>query len=298
MTTLKIEIEELIKEIYHEGDVATIFSLLDKYQLRGILSNTLKTVVEEIRLVKIKPAAERQAIIVSLASTFLSSINNKLSLVENTNEKKLLEVLISDIAFEMLKQMLVHYSGNKAALLNSIDESLVTACEINGFDSFSLYQMFPIRKLSAIASTIENDSKPQRANSTKTIFYDWLGEPYNLDDSSNTLKDHSIIEGVKPFKGLFKPPPSNFQVRFNASLFDEVIVLFDTLNDKGIIQTRGRSGHFSPLKRYAVDFENNFLIQGAPKSIKYAIKKNKQKWKTLNDKVSKWISDFEPEKFT
>lgn len=284
-----MELKNIFEKIYPDQDISQITSLIEKYKLASILNNLLehvKSAVEEMQTKEISTTT-----ITAIATSLLAGVNNKLYIINNSDEKKDLELLISDIANELLCQLLQKYKRNKTQLLFEITESLKTTCEINGYNTDALLQIFPLDKITKWASNIESNSLEDIFTSPP-IYYFWLASPHNLDELCYTLKDKKVIESIKNFKLLFKAPTNRIKVKFNASHKETIIVLFDILYDKQLISTKGRKGHFLPLKVYGVDFDNNILFQNDPKTIKYTVKKNKSKWLGINEKIEKWIIGF------
>ena len=169
-----------------------------------------------------------------------------------------------------------------------------SACDYHGYDYTGLNRVFPIEDLVKFAKDTLNSSEENNLVVNPPVFwYDWNGVDYDLDTLSRDLKSQNIISGTKNFKELFKYHKGEMQVRFNRNNIDFIIVLFDSLYQKGLIIPKGiNSGKFHPLKLYAVDFDEKPLLEKEPKAIKYRIVKNKANYSALSSKVEKWTKSY------
>lgn len=283
-----MELKTILLDIYPEGDATITYEILMRYNLLPILN---------VAIVNVKKFNEEHdhrnnnltfSNIGTIASAFLSGINSKLSSVLAADEKKNLELIISDIAFVLIKSILDNYEGDRTLVLSSIYDSLRTTCEFHNYDFEALHQAVPLRR----CIEVQPGKTIKTVNSAARVYYRWNSNMYNLHTLSRDLKSRDVIKRTREFHKLFESPTADFTVSFNKNYHNELIVLFDTLFDKNHILPVGRKGHFVPLQTYAVDFENNSLITKPPKTIKYTLKKNSTKWHELTEKVEKWLTGF------
>lgn len=282
-----LQLRDIISNIYPAQDTIDTIELLEKYGLESILDKIILKVQSEVILLQ-GQKNRGQTSISLLSGTILSGINGKLALITDELEKRSMELLLSDISHELLLKIIHDYKGDKKKLLAAISEGLKSSCEINGYDMDALLLVFPLHKFTSLASILESNIQ-RVVYSQKPIYYIWNGLPHALDELSRNLRDKKIIESTKGFKTLFELPEDNLKVKFDSNHKETIIVLFDVLHDRKLISIRGNKGHFMPIKLYAVDFDNNFLIENEPKTAKYTIKKNRAKWLLLKGSVEKWI---------
>ena len=139
---MDLQLHSIISMIYLARDISKINVLLEKYKLDLLLKNVVEKVQSEIKHLQTKSGENRQSSILSISVSFLASVNNKLAVITIADEKRDLELLISDISNELLSQLLKDYRGNKTELLNEIIENLKTICELNGYDYDALLLIF------------------------------------------------------------------------------------------------------------------------------------------------------------
>lgn len=284
-----MKLEKLLSHIYPVDDAKQAYDLVHGYELSAILQIAID---KTDYFIGIGEKEEENRIVTNiggLASSFLSGINSKLVHVTTADEKRKIELIVSDVAFELIKNILDNFSGDGRLLLNAIHESVRMTCDFNGYDFNIIEQLIPFAKYIAMQPSSDN-----RMSSSPLVhvYYKWNSNKYNLNSLSETLKSKKIIKRVRDFHMLFESPRERFTICFNSAYHDELIVLFDMLYAKEHISPVGTKGHFVPLKSYAVDLGNQSLIKKQPKTIKYTLKKNKRKWSELNSEVGKWIASF------
>jgi|GEM_PF-2759335 len=287
--------EELLSQIYPPKDCIPTKHLLEKYNLSKVILIAVNKVYEACN--QPSSAATNNNLIFqfsSISSSFLTSINSKISLITNLEEKRQVELIVSDIAFELLKGILDKFSGDNILLLKAISDALQTACEFNGYNFSGMLERFPLQKY----IDVQPKNKVAIVYPVKPVYYKWHSLPVNLDELAVILKSKNAIRSVKEFYKLFEYPKEKVLVSFNREFHDEIFVLFDVLFAKGFVSTVGGKGHFLPIKLYGVDFENNPLINSEPKTIKYTLKKNAKKWLELNTQIDKWLLNFKSQKLS
>lgn len=275
--------EEILNEIYADKEKAIV--LFQKYDLESVIKKAIDLVKSKTSIDSPKPVR-----IGGLPAIMLHGVNSRLKDIFDENEKREVEILVSDIAFFLLNHLLQKAKGNRAELLNEVKESLKDACATYNYKYEQLMLLFNLDKFTKIVSTIE-DSPSIQQTSRNQIHYEWLCKNYDLDELARELKSENIIKSVKEFKSLFdvQPQPS---VHFNAQKLDYVIVLFDLLKERKFISVKGNRGHLHPIKIHGVDFDNKVLIKNNPKSINYSIKKNPERWSKIRGICGRWIEGF------
>lgn len=284
-----MKLSDLLKNIYPDDDARFTHSLLEHHDLILVLQIALDRICHFNNSQGDLQENQITNNIGALASSFLTGVNSKLSLVPVSDEKAKIELIISDVAFELIKSVLDNYRGDRRLLLSAINYSLQTTCEFNGYDFNALSHIMPLKKYIELQP---DRSQLKIIYKGDCIYYKWNSGAYNLSDLCSELKARNVIKSTKEFYKLFESPKEDFIISFNREYHDELIVLFDILYHKKHILPVGNKGHFLPLQRYAVDFENKSLLKKEAKTLKYTLKKNKVKWQELNEKVYKWIAGF------
>lgn len=281
-----------------------VLSLLKDYRLDRFISSFYEKVLS---LHKDDFTSDKK-VLSSLSSSLLTRINSVLETIENEDEKDDLEFIFSEIANEFIFHIIQIDGIAKDEVLTEIRDSLAAACEANWWNKEALFRRTKIELMHALtakASSPLTISKKQ--NSQNMIcYYTWLkreGKSYSLDDFSYDLKglkdvdgvnEDKLIKSVTEFKRLFSTHDGNIRVKMNGEQLEFIIILFDQLDENNFISVNGTKGHFHPLKKYCIDFEEKELIKTTPKRIKERIKRNPIKHKFLLDKVHKLLGLVEP----
>jgi len=248
-------------------NVDELHLLLTKYNLE----ETINTAIESIDC---KMTDNQIQELPKLSGIILNEINSVISNIENIGEKKKIEYLLSDIFQDYINIILTQKKSEN--IITEIIENLRIACEYRGYDYNILTNVLGLEKITILKSKTR----------TKKKYYEWLKTEGELDEISRDLYDKKIIFSVKEFKKLFKPTSDSFYVKFNSKFKDEVIVLFHIFKEEKLIMPKGTSGHFSPLVQYAVDNENNFLINKAINKEHERIKKNSVRHSEIRQKLT------------
>lgn len=258
----------------------TLFSFLENYQnsddLHALLIkyNLDEIITKAIESINGKLNGNEFNELPKISGMILNDINGIISNINNRNEKKQIEYLLSDIFQDYIKNISIQ--DNSDTVINDIIENLKIACEYRGYDYNILTQILGLEKTKVL--------KPKSI--TKKTYYEWLGKETELDEITRDLADKKIIYSIKEFKKLFKPITDSFYVKFNKKYKDEIIVFFQLLKDKKLIKPKGTSGHFAPLTQYSVDNENVFLIKKAINKEHERIKKNVVRHQEIKKKLT------------
>lgn len=285
---------DLIAEIFVDKQ-DEILNKLKKYDLEDCMFQALNTIANSNNLNSLSD----ESFVSSLSSSFLTNINTKIANIQVLDEKVNIEYIIREISNQILILLIQKSANPPKKVLNHIIYGLKVACEINSWDFEELERKMSFNLLHVVAAkdhsknSLFDTTKQQIANGF--YHYDWMGSEEDLEDLAYNMKDNKVIKSTAEFKKLFKQHNCNLSVRFDSSHIDLVIVLFDELNVKKLIQAKGQKAkHFTPLKAHAVDFDKNNLIIKEPKQIKFRITKNKRNHSSLKVKVHKWIDRYEP----
>lgn len=244
-----------------------LHSLLSKYNLE----NTITTAISSINS---KMIGNEFNELPKISGIILNEINSVVTIIDNTNEKKKIEYLLSDIFQNYINK--ISELDDSELVVKDIIENLKTACEYRGYDYKILNSILGLEKVTVL--------KPRAI--TKKTYYEWLGKEYELDEITRDLADKKIISSIKEFKKLFKPVTDSFYVIFNKKFKDEIIVLFNLLKEKKLIKPKGTSGYFAPLVQYSMDNEKKFLIEKGINKEHERIKKNKVKHAEIKEKLT------------
>jgi hypothetical protein len=208
-------------------------------------------------------------------------LNSVLEKIDNIEEKKELEYILSDISSEFIHLLLQKKGISQENLLTQIRDSLITTCIVNNWNTELLLKKIRIDLLHILSvndSSIDNDLR-------RISYYSWLGSIERLNELAYNLKDRKTIKSTGEFKKLFSSHTGNIRVRIDSEQINFIIVLFDQLKVKRLIKPCGTKGHFYPLKSYCVDFDKNVLIKNDPKRKKELIRRNNIKYRELVEEV-------------
>lgn len=262
-------IESILNDVFFDGTEKAI-SDLKQYELFDITQKQIDYFNESIQNKKVSNLD-------LIYTLFAQQINSKLININDSEVKERLKYLLSEIGNFLIDKLITENLVFKDDLIG-LEEALKDAYNLLGYDFQDLKKR---TQFSRIASMIENQKK------NITVYYEWMKYKILFEDILQNLKSENIIKSIKDFRKLFTPNPVS--VNINSDFSEFIIVLFDTLHEKKIIKSRGRKGHFTPLKNYSIDFDNNILFKKEMKHVKDAIKKNPLKHEQLKKKAEKWI---------
>ena len=269
-------VEEILSDIYFDEIEEAINKLKDY--------NLLEEVDKKLRFLESQIEQKRKLNLNVFAISFLQSINTNVLNIQNIEDKEFLKCILSDIGTYLIDVFIMEGTINVHGL-KDLEGSLKSISEIEGYNYRDLEKHIQLRRAINNQSSMNNQYE---IKTTKLVYYDWTTDDYILNEIAGNLKSEESISCAITFKKLFSDKPK--KVSINRKSKDFIVVLFDVLHKKGLIKPRGNKGHFIPLSRYAVDFENNLLFNKAMKQEKYTIKKNESKYIALKRKAEKWIS--------
>ncbi|CAM1352292.1 hypothetical protein [Tenacibaculum ascidiaceicola] len=264
-------IEQILEEIY-SNDIKLAVESLKKYQLYEIIQKSTSILEEK----KEKPVK----VITHLAGVFLSSVNKKIINIDNLEDKMFLKCLISDIGVYLIKDQFKKNKIDKFDI-KEINNQLKTVCELENYDFYELKSLLNLEHIYDFLEVSDEKSVGQ------TSYYEWLADPNVFHEVIGNLKSEKMIDSVKDFKKLFTSNP--VKIKFNVQHKDFLVVFIDYLFQKKYLKTKIKRGHFTPIKNFVVDHENNFLFNGKVKYDKARIKKNEELNNQLLRKVKNWV---------
>jgi len=271
------KIERLIAKEYQ--DPQDLIELIRKYDFEKFLNGFL----DEFEISISNSNDQRLS---DIASLLLTRTNENLKGI-SLDEKRKLEFLLSDIFQSLMKTI------QSSEILSKIQGALLDTCNLMGYDYNTLEQMLGLKKQMLL--------KPKISNMENFPYYKWKGIDYEKDELIRFLKEKGLIYSVKEFRKIFAPISEHFKFHGNKEAEADFIIIFDILKEQNLIQPKVLSGHYTPLVRYGVDNEGEFLFKNAPNRIheyakrdmagytllkgKYTEKINKIAQKTLSQRV-------------
>jgi hypothetical protein len=261
-------IDKILTVNYQES--GSLISLIRKYDLENFLNGTLKEIEKAI-------SESDNKKLLDLSTLSLIKINENLKGI-NSKEKEQLEFLLSEIFQSLMKRI------DKSEIITEIQNSLLDACRMIGYDYNILEQMLGLKKIQVL--------KNRPDFSKRLPYYIWLGKDYKIVELFQLLKDKKLIYSIREFKKIFAPINEHFEYIGYKEKISELVLVFSILNEKKLIKTKVQSGHFSPLKMYGVDNEGKYLFKKAPNKIHEYIKRDKDVYAKLYDKYEKIISNI------
>lgn len=244
-----------------------IFELLQKFNLDKVISNAILQIESKIKNDKFDDLPKISGII-------LNDVNSVIANVTDKEEKTKLEYLLSDIFQDYIQQ--INRLPNSQSIIKELIENIRTACEYRGYNFFELDKLLQLEKETKLIKKFSNE-----------LYYEWLREEHELDEIIRDLIDKKYIYSIKEFKKLFRPHTETLYIKFNKIYKDELIIFFHLLKEEQLAKPRGKgnSGHFAPFVKYAIDNENNFLIEKPINKEHERIKKNKEKYQQTKENL-------------
>ena len=230
----------------------------------------------------------------SLSSTLLTNLNSTIATIDDPESKERVQYIVSELSKQILVRLILKSPSSPKEILDQIHDGLKVSCQMNewNFDDLKRRLNFDILHTVVAKTTTKNQS----LHSPIRYYYEWKGESLDLIELAYNLKDKKTIKSTTEFLRLFEKEKKELQIRIAPDCLDFMIVLIDELKALSLIEPKGlKAKHFTPLKTYAVDLEKNVLITKEPKTIKYRIKKNLDKYSALKANVEKLLSGYSPD---
>jgi hypothetical protein len=262
-------LEKIISENYF--DSAEIIVTIRKYHFETTLSPSLQKISYYIK-------SNKYHAIPNIVGTLLVSINDKIQLAEG-KEKRILEGLSSTLFTEQIAHLNATKSGRECW-----DKCIPVLKDTCDFKNYNYEELSKLLKLDFIP--IDNSKKKVNR---PLPYYKWMGNETDLIEIIRDIQSKKWISKVSEFRKLFKPVSDENYV-FNASSehIDKLIILFDELKTQQLIIPQKNKGHFYPLNRYGLDFDQK-LFKKEPKKYVESIKSKKPYYESIQKEVQKLI---------
>jgi hypothetical protein len=271
-------LNEILGELY--VDYEEPIRLLSKYHLEQNIHQVISEIDTETNR---KPIDVLR--IVTIASSMLVNVNNKLRTVTGITEKKYLETILRDVAVFLLEKI-VSKSPSPERFIKELKSALLTTSSSNGYN---FRVLFALLRLNTSRQLVQIPIKDP-------LHFQWHGFEYDLDDLLKIIQSEKWISATKEFRKLFSRPNQVLKIAFNEQKIPDLLALLDKLKQRKLISPKGSKGHFSPLKQSLVDLENNILFKKEPKVYKMIAKKKEKKWEEMLEKADSWISGYKIKK--
>jgi hypothetical protein len=280
-------LSNLIEEVFVDKQ-EDVLNELQKHKLDKDISQVL-IAIDKVDNQKL---FANKSFVSSLSSSYLTNVNSKIAKVEDIERKENLEYIVKELSNQILIRLISKTNSSPKQVLDQISEGLTASCVLNNWDYNKLYKIMNFDLLHSVAA--KTDKNIFSEDDTKGIYYYvWNGNEEILKEIIYDLKDKKIIKSTTEFKKLFSEHNGKLNIRVKASCLDYIIILFDELYSKRLITPKGyKAKHFTPIKTYLVDFDKKLLIKSEAKQIKYGIVKNKQKYASIKESVTKFINGF------
>jgi len=268
---MKSLLEKKLLEKYLDADKH--IAIIRKYDFENYINNVFK-IIGELKNEK----SEKD--IISVSNSILTKINEKLKQVSSETDKKTIKYLLSDIFNEYIKELDEKLS---ASFMPTLIENLKRTSLLSNYDFSELEKLLQFDFYDTL--------KPKKNNNDKRIYYSWNGKEHQFDELIGDLKDKQIILNRKEFKMLFQSSGNAFY-RGNKEKTDDLLIIFVVLKEMKLIKPKCTSGYFSPLFKYGIDNENNFLFKKQPNKHHELLKRNHHNYNKLKGKYEKWINSI------
>ncbi len=281
-----MNVTSILKRLYPEDYVA-IRERLDKYNIVIVTNKTIELLESQFEQMETIQPFELDFSIGNMASSYLTQMNAIVAKVKDVEEKEFLRDKIYDISTYLIQQVIEFSNREVHETVHIIKNSLKTACKINNYNFEVLNQFLRLDLMYKISTITKKKLQPQ-----VITYYDWAGEPHQLDEIARNLKAEGSIDSVKSFKLLFEKHEANLKVPINSKSLPFIMVLFDVLKQEGLILPKGKKGHYTPLVQYGVNLRGSELFLKEPKHIIYAIKNSEKKYEQYLRKVKIWMEQI------
>lgn len=262
------KIEKIIIDNYQ--DSRSLINLIQKYDFERFLNGLLS----EIEFAIINSDTKRLS---ELATSSLIRINENLKGI-NPKEKEQLEFLLSDIFQSIMNNI------ESPEILSEIQTTLLKACNLSGYSYETLEHMLGLKKQQIL--------RPKPESKKGFPYYAWLGLDYELNSLLDFLVDKGVILSKKGFRKIFNPITDHFDYKGNKEKIGDFVLIFSLLKEKCLLKPKFNSGHFSPLVRYGVDNDGDYLFKKAPNKIHEYLKRDKAVYNRLRDKYEGIINSI------
>lgn len=281
-------LEQVLRNIY-VNEVSASMELLNKYGLDEFLGQF----AEKVYSPDIHLTFGSTKSVGLIAGTMLTRINSTIGKIEG-EEKNLVERIVADIAIAFLGHVATNSTLDRKALFEDVRESLETVSSVNGWNVNELMKRLKFDMLSGIAATTSDKNLLIPESKPTITYYDWLVRTPGRDKFIRDLKAEGYIKSEVEFRGLFNVYDEDFTVRIDKSRTEFLLLLIVTLvnQDEKWLGTKGSRGHFLPLKKCAVDFEENLLFKKDPKRIIENLKKKSEKYQMIKGEVERFLSRY------
>lgn len=270
----EVSIKNILDEVYF-GKVDDAIQKLEQYGFYDVLNKKVITIYKKLE-------SKELLNIEIVATSFLQTINTKLNSVEDDTDKYFLKYIISEVSNYLIKK---YFSIEEVTYenLERLEGALQSISEVEEYDYRDLESRLNLKKTISFLK-LKTSSKPI------IVHYEWCRDKESLNTLAYDLKSMEVIRSVGDFKRLFSSSP--ISVKIDDTHKEFVFILFDLLHEQRLIKAKGRKGHFTPLVKNTVDYENNILFNKRPNQIKYTIQKNKEKYWVLRAKAEKRIASI------
>lgn len=282
-----MNVTSILKRLYPD-DYLSIRARLDKYNIVIVTNKTIELLESQFEQMETIEPFELDFSIGNMASSYLTQMNAIVAKVKDVEEKEFLRDKIYGISTYLIQQVIEFSNREVHETVHIIKNSLKTACKINNYEFDLLNQYLRLDLMYKISTITKKKLQPQ-----VITYYDWTGEPHQLDEIARNLKAEGAIDSVKTFKLLFEKHDLGLKVPINSKSLPFIMVLFDVLKQEGLILPKGKKGHYTPLVQYGVNLSGSELFLKEPKHIIYAIKNNEKKYEKYLRKVRNWMDQIE-----
>ncbi len=281
-----MNVTSILKRLYPD-DYLSIRARLDKYNIVIVTNKTIELLESQFEQMETIEPFELDFSIGNMASSYLTQMNAIVAKVKDVEEKEFLRDKIYGISTYLIQQVIEFSNREVHETVHIIKNSLKTACKINNYEFDLLNQYLRLDLMYKISTITKKKLQPQ-----VITYYDWTGEPHQLDEIARNLKAEGSIDSVKTFKLLFEKHDLGLKVPINSKSLPFIMVLFDVLKQEGLILPKGKKGHYTPLVQYGVNLSGSELFLKEPKHIIYAIKNNEKKYEKYLRKVRNWMDQL------
>ncbi|WBX76238.1 hypothetical protein PG911_16670 [Tenacibaculum ovolyticum] len=266
---MKSLLEEKLINKYLDADKH--IAIIKKYDFEKYINNVFE-IIGDLKNKK----SEKD--IISVSNSILTKVNEKLKQVNSQSDKKTIKYLLSDIFNEYIKELDSKFSES---FMPNLIENLKMTSLLSGYDFSELEKLLQF--------DYYNTLKPKKNN--KRVSYSWNGELHQFDEFIKDLKDKKIIFSIKEFKMLFKNS-GNAVYSGNIEKTDDLVIIFVILKEMNLITPKHTNGYFTPLFKYGIDNEGNFLFKKQPNKHHELLKRKHQNYNKIKGKHLKWINSI------
>lgn len=298
-------LEQLLKEHFLPDKIKEINQLFYKYELFSFFNRILAQHNNKVSVALKTNNRAPIAHISSVTSSILTGVNLKIVKINNANEKRKLQIRISEIGIRIILSLVHKFKQDYLIIYETIIESLETTSDALGFDYSDIKELMGFDQIEMALLTLRGDHIADEIRLIEEIELDCMiwTDKVHLDILLYEIHKKKWIKKKDNFAKLFGNTDPNLEVHWNLKCKYHLAYLLYRLNHKTehyIIRKGTKSkkvGYFKICENYIRDFSGKKLTKNALRKNSSKINKNPEKYaviiKDVDDIMQILETDFQ-----